>query len=179
MLPTSFIYTILATSITGASLILLVYSVIYSRSKSILLKNAQSYFSQFDNLFNLLDSFRSKSGNIKNLSEEQRETIHKLTGDLKEFTGIPYYLTRAAGYGVFGSFMISALMAIFWVTDFNKTFMDDNIVMVFGLGVILFFLVGIVLINDITTTVSEDFNEIMGSNIDKRERKIERRSMKK
>lgn len=163
MLSENLIHTILNASITGSTLILIIYTVAIPFSKKILLKKAEEELNLIEKVVNYLSEAGDKDKekpNIRNLTKEDAEKIHEMTTELKDHRGIPFYLTSGSGYLIFIGYALSALMAISWLNNYQRAFMDAWIFKVFGIATLILLIAGVILIKDVTGSIPEEYNKI-------------------
>ena len=146
MLSRDFVLSLLQASITGAGLVLAVYALIIPLSRKFLGYRAEAIY---DELQQLKEKIRKTDTRI---SQEELSELKKMLESIEERRGFPSYLSWLAG-ATFSLFILSALMGMWWISDFYKPIMDAWLSFVFGCSTLLFAVIGILSIKDISQTM--------------------------
>jgi Sec-independent protein translocase protein TatA len=154
MLEENLVLTLLQASITGAGLVLAVYALIIPLYKRIFGYRAED-------VYETLQKFKEGAREADTLisPEKLSELKAKLT-TIEEQRGFPTSLSWGMGITFFG-YMVSALMSFFWVTAIDKpTWMDAWLPLAFVGSTVLFLLLGIASIQEISQTMKREFEDL-------------------
>jgi len=153
MLEENFVLALLQASVTGAGLILAIYALIVPVYRRIFSNRAEGLY---EDLHELKESVLDTDTNISQEKiDEMKEILNKIEGQ----RDIPEYLRWIAG-ATFLLYSASTLISVWWVLDWNKSYMDSWLPISFGLSTILFIIVGILAIKDISQTMKKEFEDL-------------------
>ncbi|MCA9478502.1 MAG: hypothetical protein KC535_05125 [Nanoarchaeota archaeon] len=152
------INTILSTSITGASLVLIIYSVAIPHAKNTLHKKAEKELELVRKIFQSIEGMKKKNNE---LTKRDLRIISSKLDKLSNFEKIPFYLSSTFGYFVFGGFMFSAILSAMWIFNISKTFVERWIALPYSAALIIFFITGIVFIKDFSKNILERYSKIV------------------
>jgi uncharacterized membrane protein (DUF106 family) len=143
----------LEASITGAGLVLAVYALITPISQKIFQKRANK-------LETLLKEFEKERNKITaDAPEKDFNRLTKLRDEIKKTRVLPRYL----GFGIaltFGLFMLSVLYDTLWFNGTPSSFSDGFVFVVFLFAVFTFLSVGIITISEISSMMTDEFEDI-------------------
>lgn len=142
MLSDSLVQSILQASLTGAGLVLAIYTLILPISEKLFEKRAKDLADTISEVKFKLDEVETTT------TSEELDELRKSISEIEEKIGLPQYLGVGIGL-TFSGFIVSCLMSIWWNIGYNFDFMDNNLPKVFGFTVALFLLIGIITIKDI------------------------------
>ena len=139
MVSENIVLSILKSSITGAGLVLALYSLVFRSYKTL---------AGFRNIERQRGLLRAKS-----LAEAYIEPTDEELGEIVEsFAAVPARrVPFHQGYGLiitFVGFIISSLMAIFWLFGFNLVFFYNILIFIFFSTVVIFGIIGLLLMLD-------------------------------
>lgn len=135
MLTEPFVLAIMEASLTGAGIVLAIYTLIMPISGKMFERRAEDFVENID----LVKSSLGQLGTAT--SAEALENIQKSISEIKGKVGIPSYLGVGVGISFVG-FILSCLMSVWWHLRWNFLFMDEWLSYVFGGSVFVFCLVG-------------------------------------
>ena len=178
MLEANLVYAMLGASITGATLVLILYTIAIPFSEKILLERAKEEKELIKKVLQLILKAQAKNietarestsiPEAKNLlekeivlSQEEIEECNIAIEKLKEHERIPLYLKTSSGYIIFVGYVASALMSLWWAIDYHKDFMDKYLPWAFGIATLVFLFTGIYLIQDVTKNISGEYQNIL------------------
>lgn len=142
----------MGASLTGAGLILAVYSLILPRSQRILQQRAEK-------LVNGIEELRKRTKDLSTVtSTKEIEEMQTQIKELAEKINLPEYLGIGVGL-TFLAFIVSLFMSIWWNIGWNFEYMDKNLPTAFGGAVFLFFLVGMTTVKDIYSSLKQEYQE--------------------
>lgn len=153
MLLESHVLALLQASITGAGLVLAVYALIIPLSRKIFSYRAKAIHEELEEL-----KARIREADAR-VSSNELKKLKIIVESIEERRGFPTYLSWGAGLTFFG-YAVSALMSFFWIADFNKPTVDPWLAFTFFVSTILFILLGLVSINDISQTMKREFEHL-------------------
>jgi len=142
--------SILQASLTGAGLVLAVYTLIIPVSGKLFVKRAKELTNEINHVKNLSEGISTAT------TFEELEELATSIKEIKEKGGMPQYLGIGIGLTFFG-FIVSCLMSIWWNIGWYFDYMDDNLPNVFGLTIAMFLLIGIVTVKDIYETMKSQY----------------------
>ncbi len=155
-LSQNFAYTLLGSSITGASLILIIYTIVSPKLwEKIKDKRLQKEKELFTYVETCLHGMRKRKSELS--SKDKEELVEKATA-LKEYSITPFYLRKRPGIFIFSCYILSAIMILLW--EQKILYKLANLTpLIFLFGTIGFFIAGVTLIRDITDLVKEKYKE--------------------
>lgn len=155
MLTQEFVLSIMQASITGAGLVLAIYTLIIPLSRRFFGLRAESVNKD-------LEKLKEKVAKMKiRASYEEREEVENLIKKIGLKQTFPEYLRRGMALSFFG-YVISALMSVGWVLNWenHQADFDKLIPFAFVSSTILFLVVGLFSIKDISKTMEQEFEEL-------------------
>lgn len=156
MLTESFVSSILEASIAGAGLVLAVYALvipiagkIFELKAKVLLESLKEFK---DTLTKLKDEF----------TDEDKRRLEELTSDIVSRKIIPTYLSLGTSL-VFVCYMACALFSVGWFLNWNRPTIDVFIAPLFAISTIIFLLIGILTVKDVSSVLKEQFKETVSA----------------
>lgn len=152
MLSQDFVLALLQASITGAGLVLAVYTLILPLSRKILEERARMTLES-------LEILKQKVGEIKIETPIDTEQLDALISEFQKRQKFPTYLSLIAV--TFVGYITSALMSVGWIlsSDRASTLYDQAIPIMFIASTFLFLIVGLLSIEDISRTMKNEFEK--------------------
>jgi len=161
MLNENLVLTLLQASITGAGLVLAVYALIIPLTRK--------FFSyRIETMYTEIEKVRSKVGkgdfsetdtSSRDFSTIDLDALRKNIDRIEEEREIPRYLSWGAGV-IFLGYMASTLMGYGWLVDWEKQTVEFWLPIAFVGSTILFLLMGLYAIKDISQTMKKEFEEL-------------------
>jgi len=153
MLSQDFVLALLQASITGAGLVLAIYTLILPLSRRFLEERARRTIESLERL-------KQKVAETKIESKIDAEKIEGLVKEVQTWQTYPVYLSLGIAVTFFG-YIASALMSVGWILseDRASTFYDQWLSLVFVGSTFLFLIIGILSINDISQTMKREFEK--------------------
>jgi len=154
MLGQDFVLALLQSSITGAGLVLAIYTLILPLSRRFLEERARM----------TLESLEKLKQRVSEIEIETPIDTKKLEALINEFQtrqSYPAYLSLGIAITFLG-YLASALMSVGWILSEDKasTFYDQWLPIVFIGTTFLFLGIGILSINDISQTMKKEFEKL-------------------
>ena len=155
MLVETTVSTILQSSITGAGLVLAVYTLISPLSRRIFKERAKL-------LHQKIEEFKKQRDKIKlESSDKEIQNLRKLKKEIKGIKIFPRYM----GIGMaltFALYMFSVIAAIGWFTNpsAHTPYQELSIIASFALANILFLIFGLFTMGEVFVTMKQEFEEI-------------------
>lgn len=168
MLSETVVSTFLASSITGAGLVLAVYALITPLSEKIFKERARK-------LECLLEDFEKEKAKITaQSSNKDFKRFNKLKEEIKQMSIFPRYLS----YGIlltFLLFMLSVISDAGWLANIANRVSENDyfITFPFALAISSFFGIGIYAIFDIFYTMKKEFEDIKKKQKEAKEYKVD------
>jgi len=108
---------------------------------------------------NGIEDLKKRLGEVTaTTSAKELEEMQTQLEELVEKTSIPEYLGIGVGLA-FSLFILSCLMSIVWNMGWNFELMDKYLPITFGGATLLFLVVGIVTVNDIYSSLKQEYQE--------------------
>jgi len=154
MLSENFVLALLQASITGAGLVLAIYTLILPLSRRFLEERARMTLES-------LEKLKQKVGEIKIETPIDTKKLEALVNEFQTRQTYPAYLSLGIAVTFFG-YIASALMSVGWILseDRASTFYDQWLSLVFVGSTFLFLIIGILSINDINQTMKKEFEKL-------------------
>jgi hypothetical protein len=151
-LEENLVLILLEASITGAGLVLAIYALIIPLYRRIFGYRTRDI--QKD-----LQELKEEIGKTKTSVSQGKvdDLTNKLT-HIKELGSFPKYLDWIAEASFF-LYSASALMSLWWILGWNKNAFDVSLPYAFGIATILFIVIGVLAIKDISGTMKREFQD--------------------
>ncbi len=155
VLSPAFVHTILATSLTGATLILALYAIVIPYSKHLLIRRAELLIGA--------DQYYSRNVVRALLSQSKKQTkkVDESFEDKKEYEKLPSYFSRKKVILVFAGYLISTLMALAWSANPTRALFDGALPWVFGIVTVVFLAIGWNMIMDIDAHLEKHYKKVI------------------
>jgi cobalamin biosynthesis protein CobD/CbiB len=147
------VLTLLQASVTGAGLVLAVYALIIPLSDRIFRYRIKEISDEVDEL----KKEAEKTGT--SISQDDIRKFRNLLDGIETRKDFPSYLSLWTGLS-FLLFVLSALMSLFWIVDILKSVVDYWLPFTFFCSIILFLIVGLNGISDISQTMKREFEQL-------------------
>ena len=153
MLSQDFVLALLQASITGAGLVLAIYTLILPLSRRFLEERARMTLES-------LEKLKQKVGEIEIETPIDTKKLEALVNEFQTRQTYPSYLSLGIAVTFFG-YIASALMSVGWILseDRASTFYDQWLSFVFVGSTFLFLIIGLLSINDISQTMKKEFEK--------------------
>ena len=153
MLTQDFVLTLLQASITGAGLVLAIYALIIPLYRKIFGYRAEEIYEEIQEF---KETVRETDTRV---SQEKLKELKDMLESIEERRGFPAYLSWMTVASFF-LYIASTLISVWWVLDWNKDTMDSLLPNAFGIATILFLIIGIHSIKDISQTMKREFEDL-------------------
>jgi hypothetical protein len=153
--------TILSSSITGASLVLIIYSIAIPNLKILIYKNAKKESFLKKEVITIITQIRNKENNGEAMDENDIKQLEDKLKQVSSFENIPSYLNKYCGYATLGGFMLSAIMSFAWFLNYFRESVQEYIAFPFALALLIFFIMGLLFIHDISQSVTKEYNDMI------------------
>ena len=155
MLSEGSVLAFLGASITGAGLVLAVYTLFVPIAGRFFELRAKF---MYESLSELKEKTSEKGVGI---SEKEIEELEELLQDIRTLQSIPSYLTLGMYLSFFG-YIASTLLAVCWILDFEnyQASYDQFLPLAFVCSTIVFFITGLWIIKEMNDTLKEEFEEL-------------------
>ena len=153
MLNDSLVLALLQASITGAGLVLAVYALIIPLSRRFFGYRAEEISEELQEL-----KARIHETNTR-ISADELIELKAILQKIEIRQTFPTYLSWGAGITFFG-YMASTLMSFFWLTDKYRLEVENWLPFTFVISNIIFLILGILSIKDISQTMKREFEEL-------------------
>jgi uncharacterized membrane protein YjfL (UPF0719 family) len=151
VLTETIVSAFLTASITGAGLVLAVYTLIIPLSRRFFSYRAEEFHEEIKEEISKLDT-TSVSANVLGVLKPMLESI-------EEQQAFPTYLSWGAGLTFFG-YVASTFLSFFWLIDYNKPTAEGWLPFTFSISTIFFLLLGLFSIKDISHTMKREFEDL-------------------
>ena len=153
MLSQELVLVLLQASITGAGLVLAVYALIIPLSRRFFSFRAEEIHEEVEELKERVRETDTR------ISADELSELKAMVESIEERQGFPAYLSSVAG-ATFFLYLASTLMCVWWILEWNKPTFDRWLPYAFGIATLLFLLIGIASIKDISQTMKREFEEL-------------------
>jgi uncharacterized membrane protein (DUF106 family) len=153
MLEESVVLILLEASVTGAGLVLAVYALIIPLSNKIFRYRIKEISEEVDELKKEAEKTKTS------ISQDDIKKFRNLLDSIETRKDFPSYLSLWTGLS-FLLFVLSALMSLLWIVDILKSVVDFWLPFTFFCSVILFLIVGLSGISDISQTMKREFEQL-------------------
>lgn len=154
MLTESTVTALLQSSITGAGLVLAVYALVLPYASKIL-RARSSILGR-----NILAFKEAATSTGTKVSDNELARIKKFIAEIEAKKNYPTHLS-AGGIGLaFFLFSLSSLMALWWLMDWNRLFVDYWLPISFGIATVVFLFVGLYSVYDIHSVLKQEFESL-------------------
>lgn len=155
MLSETSVLAFLGASITGAGLVLAVYTLFIPIAGRFFELRAKL---MYESLSELKEKTSEKGVSI---SEKEIKELEDLLEDIRTLKSIPSYLTLGMYLSFFG-YIASTLLAVGWILDFQnyRANYDQFLPFAFVCSTIVFFISGFWIIKELNETMKEEFEEL-------------------
>lgn len=145
--------SLLQASITGAGLVLAVYTLIIPLSRRFFSYRAEEIYEELQELKERISKTDTR------VSTEDLSELKSMLERIEERKEFPSYLSLGAGITFFG-YIVSTFTSFLWITDWNRPTMDSLLPFTFFVSTIFFLLLGLYSIKDISQTMKREFEEL-------------------
>jgi len=145
--------TILTASVTGAGLVLAVYTLIIPLSRRFFSYRAEEIQEEIQELKERVHETDAR------ISQDELSELKSMLESIEERQAFPTYLGWGAGLTFF-SYVVSTFLNFFWLIDYNKPTADSWIPFTFLVSTIFFLLLGLFSIKDISRTMKREFEDL-------------------
>ncbi len=153
MLDQGIVLALLQASVTGAGLVLTVYTLLLPIIGEVLETRART-------LYDKLVEFKEESKEINaKVSYEKMENIKGIIDEIQAKKDIPGYLSLFVLVAFLG-YTVSVIISLWWLLDFYKSIMNSWLPLVFGGATVIFIFSGYLTIRDVSAVIKEKFEEI-------------------
>jgi len=151
MLSQEFVLSLLQASITGAGLVLAIYTLIIPLSRSL-------FEHRVHTLLTYVEEFKKRAEETKT-DIKDTENLKNLIDKISETQKFPTYLGLGMAIAFFG-YVVSALISVGWLIEWEKPTMDAWLAPTFIVSTVIFLIVGLNSINDIHGVMKREFERI-------------------
>lgn len=151
MLSENLVSALLQASITGAGLVLAVYSLILPLTKRIFEERSTrllKYLGELKKSAKKLD-IKSPKGGVEN--------IERLGTNIRQAQKFPKYLSVGMVV-VFLGYLLSSFLSILWFVNIYRDQLDSCLPIIFGITTSAFLLVGLISIRDAYSSLKKEFD---------------------
>lgn len=153
MLSEEFVFVLLQASITGAGLVLAIYTLIIPLSRKYFGYRAKDIREEIQELKGKIQKTNTS------ISQGDLSELRGMLDSIETLRGFPTYLSWTAG-ATFFLYLGSTLMSLWWILDWNKETFDNWLPYAFGFATFLFIGIGLYSIKDISNTMKREFEEL-------------------
>lgn len=154
MLSENFVSALLQASVTGAGLVLAVYTLILPMSRKLFEERSEM----------LLASIRELSGKAKKLKtkslEQEIPYLKELVKRIEGFMKFPRYMSIGM-FLTFLGYIISTFLSLSWLMDLHKPVVDFWLPIAFTGSTLAFLVVGFFSIKDTYSSLKKEFDAIL------------------
>lgn len=151
MLSENLVSALLQASITGAGLVLAVYSLILPLTRRIFEERSARFLKYLGEL-----KKSAKKLDIKS-SKGEVENIERLGANIRQAQKFPKYLSVGMVV-VFLGYLLSSFLSILWFVSIYRDQLDSCLPIIFGITTSAFLLVGLISIRDAYSSLKKEFN---------------------
>ena len=153
MLTEAFACTILTASITGAGLVLAIYTLISPLSTKL-----------FEDRIELLNEKKKRFDELKTKissesPKEEFEKLRELAREIREIKAFPRYLGEGV-FLVFLGYIVTSILSTLWLSNPSDGTVEVFIPLLFFITTIGFFVVGFTAITDVYRTMRIEYEKI-------------------
>jgi len=143
----------LTASITGAGLVLAVYTLIIPLSRRFFSYRAEEIHEEIQEL-------KEKVGKTDaRVSQDELSELKTMVEGIEERQAFPTYLSWGAGL-TFLCYAIATFLSFFWLIDYNRPTADYWLPFTFFVSTVFFLSLGLYSIKDISQTMKREFEEL-------------------
>jgi len=151
LLSENLVSALLQASITGAGLVLAVYSLILPLTRRIFEERSARFLKYLGEL-----KKSAKKLDIKS-SKGEVENIERLGANIRQAQKFPKYLSVGMVV-VFLGYLLSSFLSILWFVSIYRDQLDSCLPIIFGITTSAFLLVGLISIRDAYSSLKKEFN---------------------
>jgi cell division protein FtsL len=144
---------LLTASITGAGLVLAVYTLIIPLSRRFFSYRAEEVHEKIQELKEKIDKTNTR------VSADELREMKAMVEGIEEQQAFPTYLGLGAGV-IFLGYIVFTVLSFFWLIDYSKQTADSWLPFAFLISTILFLLLGLFSVKDISQTMKREFETL-------------------
>lgn len=153
VLTETVVSVLLTASITGAGLVLAVYTLIIPLSRRFLSYRAEEIHGEIQELKEKVHKTNTR------VSADELNELKTMVEDIEERQGFPTYLSWGTGL-TFLFYVIATFLSFFWLIDYNKPTAENWLPFTFFVSTVFFLSLGLYSIKDISQTMKREFEDL-------------------